>query len=122
MQRKILVIEDNSFSSALYNDHLHSAGYQVQVAADGRQALDMADSFRPDAIILDLIIPKIDGFSILKLLRSVKPHKKTPIIVVSDLNQDEDINHCLSLGAKHYFSKSSLDYQELIQTIKKTLH
>jgi DNA-binding response OmpR family regulator len=121
MSKKILVVEDNPFSSSLYKNHLTKAGYSVQIASDGRQALEYADSFYPQLIILDLIIPKIDGFAILKLLKSVKPHHLTPIIVVSDLNQEEDISRCLDFGATNYFSKSDLNYQDLISHITTLL-
>lgn len=121
MHKKVLVIEDNPFSSSLYKNHLTKAGYSVQIASDGRQALEYADSFYPQLIILDLIIPKIDGFAILKLLKSVKPHRLTPIIVVSDLNQEEDVSRCLNFGATNYFSKSDLNYSSLLSTVKNLL-
>lgn len=118
MQHKILIIEDDPFFASIYKHHLDKTGYITQIAADGSTALILADSFRPDLILLDLILPKIDGFTLLKILTNTSPHHQTPIIVVSNLDQAPDVDKCLVLGAKVFITKNSIDYQKLITNIK----
>ena len=112
---QILSVEDDLFSANIYQNHLTKAGYISKIATDGRTALDLADSFHPDLIILDLILPKIDGFTLIHLF------KKTPIIIVSNLDQDDDIEKCLSTGAKLFITKESINYDKLISEINKLL-
>ena len=118
---KILVAEDDSFSANTYRKHLEDSGYTTMIARDGRQTLELVDSFQPKLIILDLILPTLDGFAILKLLHSKKTLSKIPIIVISDLDQSGDIQQCLDLGAKLFITKTSIDYPKLIQTIDQIL-
>ncbi len=110
MQNKILIIEDDPFSANLYKHHFDQAGYISQIAINGRIALDLLDSFHPDLIILDLILPKINGFTLLHFF------KKIPVIIVSNLEHEE------IAGVKLFITKESLDYQKLLTKIKELLH
>lgn len=110
MQNKILIIEDDPFSASIYKEHLDQEGYISQIACDGRHALDLVDSFKPDLVILDLILPKIDGFTLLHFF------KKIPVIVVTNLEHEE------ITGIKLFITKESLDYQKLLIKIKELLH
>ena len=121
MLQKILIIEDDLFSANLYKFHFEKAGYVTEVAMDGASALHLADSFRPHLIILDLILPRLDGFTLLQLFGHTHPHRHTPIIVISNLNQSTDIDRCLKLGAKKFIIKDSINYTDLITQAKQLL-
>lgn len=116
MQQKILIIEDNNFSANIYQEHFAHAGFIPKIAPDGRIALDLIDTFHPNLIILDLILPKIDGFTLLHLIKNI------PIIIISNLNQKNDIEKCLNLGAKTFITKESINYNKLITLINSLLH
>ncbi|MFA7300698.1 MAG: response regulator [Candidatus Shapirobacteria bacterium] len=109
MYKKILIIEDDLFSASIYKEHLDKNGFISQVASDGRIALDMVDTFRPSLIILDLILPKIDGFTLLHFFKEI------PVIVISNLEHEK------VEGVKFFISKSKLDYSKLINQINNIL-
>jgi len=115
MSKNILIIEDDVYCASLYKLHLEKAGYITQTATDGPTALKLADSFHPDLILLDLILPKIDGFVLLHFF------KKTPVIIISNLAQSTEIDKCKELGAKLFISKDSVDYVHLINQINKLI-
>jgi DNA-binding response OmpR family regulator len=121
MPKKILIIEDDQFSASIYKSEFEKNNFQVTIAADGAQALSLADSFQPDLIILDLILPKLDGYSLLKIFQNTSPHHKTPIIVVSNLDQESDISTCHELGATHFFAKNELNFLDLLAAAKALL-
>jgi len=116
MHPKILIVEDDCYFAKIYQLHLSQAGYLTQIATNGSQALVSIDTFHPNLVILDLILPKIDGFTLLHFF------KKIPVIVVSNLDQQDDMDKCKTLGAKIFITKESVDYHQLISQIGTLLH
>jgi CheY-like chemotaxis protein len=121
MNTRLLVIEDDLFVSHIYRRHLTKAGFDVTLAHDGQTALDILSKTQPDLIILDLILPKIDGFAILQAIRSQPQTTSLPVIVVSNLCQEEDIQKCLRLGASCFAAKSNLTLVNLVNLIQHHL-
>lgn len=119
--KKILVVEDDKFLSSAYRVKLTKANFQVKITSDGKEALQALDSFVPDLIILDLVMPVMDGFSVLESLRKDERYKKTPVLVASNLGESEDIVKATKLGATDYIVKTDLSMKKLIERIKQLL-
>lgn len=117
---KILIIEDDMFLSKLYPTKMEVEGFESEVAITGKEGLKKYDSFKPDLIILDLMLPELDGFGVLEELKG-KRNVKTPIIVLSNLGQDKDMERAKLLGAEDYFVKSNTELNALVEVIKKYL-
>lgn len=116
---KLLIIEDDNFFQKFYSSKLVEDGYEVEVAANGEEGLVKVTSFIPNIILLDLIMPKMDGFEVLKNLKTMGIIGTIPILVFSTLGQDDDIKKALSLGASDFVNKSFFDYDKLKSTIEQ---
>lgn len=118
-KKKILVVEDRKPMAKALSIKLERAGFVVQVAEDGEMALKFLKDEQFDLILLDLVMPKIDGFSLLAEMQTRKI--KTPAIVLSNLSQEEDERRAKELGAIDYFVKSDIPINEVVERIQKTL-
>lgn len=119
---KILVAEDDRFLSTAYRAKLTKSGFEVQMATDGEEALTaLADGFNPDIILLDLVMPRKDGFATLEGIRAQAQYAQTPIIVASNLGQKEDLDKAKGLGATDYVIKSDMSLDGLITKINSLL-
>jgi len=114
---KIAVVEDDVFFQKFYSTRLIEKGYEVVVASDGDEGLEKIKSERPNAILLDMIMPKKNGFELLEDLQKDPELSKIPVLVFSTLGQEEDVKRALSLGAKDYINKSFFDFSNLISKI-----
>lgn len=118
---KILVVEDEVVLSKVLKEKFERSDFEVQVAADGEVAVIMARSFKPDVIALDLVLPKKNGFTVLKELKEDAEMKGIPVIVVSNLGEDSDIKRAIALGATDYFVKSQHPINEIVEKVKGVL-
>lgn len=114
---KILIAEDDKFLASAYRVKLTKANYEVKVVFDGNELLEELKSFTPDLIILDLVMPGRDGFSILEELKKKDEWKTIPVIVASNLGQSEDIVRATKLGARDYIVKTDLSMKKLLHKI-----
>lgn len=121
MGQKILVIEDDGFLIKAMQSKLTKAGFEVQIAMDGEEGLTLAKIFKPDLIILDLVMPQKDGFEFLEEFKKDPQGKNTPVIIASNLGQKEDIDKGMSLGAVDYIVKSDLSLDDLVNKINQHL-
>ncbi|MBI4992265.1 MAG: response regulator [Candidatus Harrisonbacteria bacterium] len=123
MAIKILLVEDDQILAKLYQTKFQKEGFEIQLAYDGQEGLDKLKSFEPGLIILDLIMPKVDGFSFLERFRAdpVLGKKKIPILVLSNLGQDADIKRAQELGAADYFVKADISLGQMIEKVRKYL-
>lgn len=119
-QPKILIAEDEKPMAHALEIKLKNAGFDVKTVFDGTQVLDAVASEKFDLVILDLIMPRLDGFGVLAALKEKK--FKTPIIVASNLGQTDDINRSMALGAVDYFIKSNVAIADIIEKIKSRLN
>jgi two-component system alkaline phosphatase synthesis response regulator PhoP len=115
---KILVVEDEQILAKVFQEKFEKARYEVKIASDGQSGVDLAKSFKPDIIILDLVLPKKNGFEVLEELKADDNFKSTPVIVISNLGEDEDIKRALSLGAVDYFAKAKHPINEIVDKVK----
>jgi CheY-like chemotaxis protein len=119
--RRILVAEDDRFLRKAAEMALKRHGYTVLTAADGEEALEAARSALPDLILLDLIMPKLNGFDVLQALKKEAPTAQIPVIVLSNLGQDRDVQQAMHAGATAYFIKTDLSLHALVQRVEETL-
>jgi DNA-binding response OmpR family regulator len=115
---KILVVEDEQVLADVLQKKFEEAKYETKIASNGQIGVDLAKSFKPDVIVLDLVLPKKNGFDVLKELKASNNFKSTPIIVVSNLGEDQDIKRALSLGAVDYFVKARHPINEIVDKVK----
>jgi CheY-like chemotaxis protein len=118
---KILVVEDDKFLRELMSQKLVNEGYEIVQAFDGEEGIKMAKKEMPDLILLDLILPGVDGFGALTEIKNDPETSKIPIIILSNLGQKEDIERGLSLGAVDFLIKAHFTPGEIIEKIKKAL-
>lgn len=121
MPKKILFIEDESALQKTFGDILEQEGYKMVSAMDGEEGLKLAGTEKPDLILLDLILPKINGFDALKQLKGNSALKDIPVIVLTNLEGAGDIEKVLNLGATTYLVKANYTLEEVIQKIKQIL-
>lgn len=119
--KKILVAEDDKFLSSAYRFKLTKAGFDVQVVGDGSELLTAIGNEIPDLILLDLVMPVMDGFTALENIRSNPRFKLVPIIVASNLGQKEDVDRTRELGATDFVIKSDMSLDNLISKINKLI-
>ncbi|MBU1125983.1 MAG: response regulator [Patescibacteria group bacterium] len=120
-KKKILVVEDDAFLRRAYKAKLGKGEYEIIEAVDGDDAIKKVKETMPDVIILDLIMPKKDGFQFLNELSKQKVKKVIPIFVVSNLGQETDIKEAEKYGVKKYFVKSDTSIAEVANTVSDFL-
>jgi len=121
MEKKILVIEDDSLCLQLFKSMLSSAGYLVETAENGKIGLDKVRIFKPDLIILDIKMPIMDGFTVLRNLEPDEEGDLIPVIVLTSLDQPIEEEKARILGAKDFIRKSEVHLKEIINMVKKYL-
>ena len=119
-KKKILITEDEIMLLEVLKERFEHEGYEIITAEIGSAGLVKAISENPDLFIIDLMMPEMDGFELIKLLRSNSDSKEKPIIVVSALGREKDIKRAMELGANRYFTKPT-EPKELSKTIKELL-
>lgn len=118
---KIMIVEDYKILREVISDKFTKEGFDVFAAANGSEALDNLSSFSPDIILLDVVMPGLNGFEVLNKIRS-NPDSgiaKTVIIMLSNLGDDEDVQKAMRLGADDYLIKSNFTVSEIIEKIKR---
>jgi len=116
--KKIMIVEDDRFLSSLMKARLEKEGFEVVQAFDGEEAIEMLHKVIPALVILDLIMPKVTGFEVLQMLSITPQLDKIPVVIVSNLAQDSDIEKARQLGAREYFIKVKVSIDDLIGKIK----
>ena len=119
--RTILVAEDDRFLRKAAETTLARHGYRVIAAVDGDEALALARAEAPDLILLDLVMPKRHGFEVLRGLKADPATAAIPVIVLSNLGQDKDVQRALDEGAEAFCVKANLSLQELVRRVGERL-
>jgi len=121
MAKKILIIEDEELLSNLLKNKLSELGYEVSVASDGLQGFEAIKEVVPDLILLDLVMPKMNGFEVMRKMQEDDSISSIPIIIVSNSGQPVEIDKAKKLGAKDWLIKTEFDPQEVIDKVNKQL-
>ena len=118
---KLIIIEDDPFLLSILAEKLKEAGFDIETAIDGEDGLNKIKSGSFDLVLLDMVLPKIDGFKILEEIRGGNQIKKTPVIVLSNLYDKNSIDKAVLLGAKDYIVKAYNTPEEIVLKIKSFL-
>ena len=121
MAMTVLVVEDTELLRRMYCDKLTQEGYRVLGAADGLEALSLLRGDTPDLILLDLIMPKMSGLEILDLIKRDPRLNRIPVLILSNLGQDEDMQRALELGATDYLIKNEVRPNDVAERINGIL-
>lgn len=120
--KKVLIVEDDFFVSDIYETKFKHEGCEVVAVGDGAKALSkLQEGFVPDVILLDLIMPNMDGREFLEEVKKLPDLAAVPILVLSNLSQEEDVEESLALGAKDYIVKSHLTPTEIFHHVREFL-
>jgi len=121
MANKILIIEDDKFLRELISQKLLKEGYDIIEAMDGEKGIEEVKNKKPDLILLDLILPGIDGFEILAKIKADPKISKIPVIILSNLGQKTDIQKGLEMGAVDYLIKAHFTPTEIVEKIRQVI-
>ena len=117
---RILIAEDNPEGAELLEAYLDSADYEIQIARDGDDALKKVESFRPDLVLLDVMMPKISGFEVCKALKSKPETQGIPVLMITALDQHHDVDRAVEAGTNDFLTKP-INKTELLLRIKAAL-
>jgi len=115
---KILIVEDEKTLNEVLADKFTKEGYEVKVEGNGAKVLEMAKSFHPDLILLDLLLPGKSGLEALEEVKANEDCKNIPVVIASNLDDDENIKKALKLGAADYYVKSQHPINEIVEKVK----
>ncbi len=121
MTQKIFIVEDDKFLRELISKKLVSEGYQIGQALDGEEGVKKIPEEKPDLILLDLILPGMDGFEVLSKLKENPDTANIPVIVLSNLSQESEIKRALDLGATDFLIKAHFIPGEIVEKINQIL-
>ena len=116
--KKVLVVEDDQFLANAYRIKFEKANLEVKISMDGEEALEVIKTFKPDVILLDLVMPKMDGFAVLEKLKSDEITKDIKVVVASNLGQNEDVARAIKLGASGYVIKSDMSIADILKLVE----
>lgn len=118
---KILLVEDDSFISELYSAKFTKNGYGMEIAQNGEEALEILKKDKPDVILLDIVMPKVDGFEFLEQIKKDESLASIPVIILTNLSDEQNINRAMSLGANSYIIKSHFTPAEVVRRVEEVL-
>ena len=118
---KIAIIEDDPTISQMYRMKFEADGFDVRMAGNGKIGVDLVKSFKPDIILLDIQMPEMDGAAALKLIREHKDSKDTPVIILTNLGEEEAPKSIRNLGIHSYIVKAELTPRQVVQRVKDAL-
>jgi len=121
MSKRVLIIEDNNVLATVYGSTLSQAGFQVAVASDGQTGLDQLAKFSPDLVVLDLMLPKVDGLEVLRRIRADEARASLPVIVFSNSYTSDRTREVWNAGATQVLVKASCPPKQLLQIVGTSL-
>ncbi len=121
MIKTILIVEDEEVLASFLKRKLSRRGYRSIVAADGKEGLKKIKEIRPDLILLDIVMPKMDGFEVMEAKQKIEAIKDIPIIIISNSGQPVEISRAQKLGAKDWIIKTNFNPEEVVGKVEKIL-
>ena len=119
---RILIVDDDPLIARMYETRMKAEGYDVEVATNGEEALATVRKETPDLILLDVMMPKLNGVETLKILKGEEKTKKIPVIILTNLgDRPEDVANAKKLGALDYLVKTQVSLKELSEKVKSVL-
>lgn len=120
--KTVLVVEDDEAMLNILASSIADAGFQVLKAADGAQGLDLALQHHPDLIVLDLLLPKLPGLDLLDELRADPQGRRTPVIILSNLTENDAVYRSVTLNSSAYFLKSDTPLEQIVAEVKARIN
>jgi DNA-binding response OmpR family regulator len=117
-QKQILLVEDDAFLVDIYTTKLNEEGFVVEVAKTGEEALKKLEKIKPDLILLDIVLPGIDGWEILKKVKADPKLKNIQVVILSNLGRKEEVEKGINLGSVKYLVKANYTPTEVVEEIK----
>jgi DNA-binding response OmpR family regulator len=121
MPKKIIIAEDEAFLSKVMSSKLKKEGFEVLVCIDGEACIEAIKKEKPDLVLLDLLMPKKDGFEVLEEIRADVATKNVKVIITSNLGQESDIEKGKKLGVLEYIVKANSSIHEIVEIVKKNV-
>jgi DNA-binding response OmpR family regulator len=121
MSKKILLIEDESALRKTFSEVLEQEGYEVLNAVDGEEGLNLAQTEKPDLILLDLVLPKLHGFDVLRKIKENQDTKDISVIILTNLESTSDVEKAVELGATTYLVKANYSLESILEKVKEAL-
>ncbi len=118
---KVLIVDDDAFLLDMYSIKFKESGFSVEIAQNGEEAVEKVKELNPDVILLDIVMPKLDGFEVLRAFKKDKIAENALIIILTNLGQKEDIEKGLALGAADYIIKAHFTPSEVVAKVKSLL-
>jgi len=118
----ILLAESDAFLNSIYSNKLEAEGYRVILASDGQKALELIRKFPPDLIVLDLVLPKLNGYELIAKIKRNRVLAEIPIVVLTNLSQKEEVKKAFDLGINEYLIKAHYLPAEIINKIKNVIN
>lgn len=118
---KILLVEDSDSMREVLSTKLEQEGYEVKAVATGKKGLDQTKTFMPDLIVLDLMLPRIEGLDVLEKLKGNEQTDQIPVVIYSQVKDQDKVDKGMKIGAEGYFVKSESDLAGVIESIKSYL-
>ena len=120
--KKVLIVEDDKFLNDLLAKHFGKEGFNFDLAPDGETALAKAEKVKPDLILLDIYLPGIDGYEVLRRLKSNPALASVPVVILSNLGQKDEIDKGMGLGAVDFLVKAKFDLFDIVSKVKDVLN
>lgn len=117
----IFIVEDDSFLVKAYQIKLEKEGMAVWVATDGKEALSFLEKEAPSLVMLDLMLPNVNGFDVLAAIRNNKQWKDVPVLVLTNLGQPQDVKRCKELKVSEYIVKANIRINDIIEKVKNAI-
>ena len=118
---KILIIEDEEILYTLLQKRLSSEGYDVEVARDGQEGLEMLQKDKPDLVLLDIIMPRKNGFEVLEIMQKDEELRNIPVVIISNSGQPVELDRAQELGARDWLIKTEFDPKEVLAKVKNQI-
>ena len=120
-ETKVLIVEDDVYISEMYRIKFESENYKTVITSNGSEIIKMIEKEKPDIILLDIVMPVMDGFDVLKIIKSNEKFNNIPVVMLTNLSQKESIERVFELGAKGYIVKSHFTPSEVVKKVKDIL-
>lgn len=119
--KKVLIVDDDEFLLDMYAIKFREAGFSVEVAHDGKEALQKVESVKPEIVLLDIILPGMDGFEVLRSLYQEKRADNMMVVMLTNLGQKDDAERGIQLGARDYIVKAHFTPTEVVEKVRQLL-
>ena len=121
-QKHILLVEDDVFLSGIYKKKFEMEGFKISTADNGEKGLADTKKKQPDIVLLDILLPKLDGFAVLEALKADAETKEIPVILLTNLGQKDDVEKGIEMGAVDYLIKVHFKPSEVVEKVRKVLN